>query len=634
MSAAAPPPRRRRVTWSLALQLRVGFAMALALALAVFAAAWWVAQEYRRDVDIAYGEELRTAVQLAEAESALWQLRYDFPEFMVADAEEQRRILGEQDRWYAVVEERLDAYTETARDGDAKRALTDLRSAYWRYKDTRPKFFELWLAGEKDQAIAWRALTSTPFGAQTATAFATQITLQRSIAQRAQAESERKARLALGLVTAIAIALLAMLVGGYIYLARMLRPIRALQARSVRTVEEMLDIRLEVAGGNEVTSLVESVERMSAAFASHAGEIAKSQEDLLRLNADLERRVSDRTEALGRSLADLEQQNRDAALLAELSGLLQSCHSVEEAGEIIGRYCAKAYPGAPGAVYLFQPSRNYLDRLAGWGDPLPAASFAPEGCWALRRGRAHRPRGDDLALACAHARAQAGEALCIPLNAQEGAIGLLHLEAGAQAEKTAQPMAEQLALALANLRLRQTLRDQSIRDALTGLHNRRYLEESLVREIAAAKRAGRELAVFMLDADHFKRFNDQHGHEAGDAVLRAIGRLLKGAVRASDLACRFGGEEFTVVLIGCDLKSAREWAGRLAADTRRLEVKHAGKSLPQVTLSMGLALYPGNGEDPESLLQSADLALYEAKHAGRDRLAVALAPGVLQANGA
>jgi diguanylate cyclase (GGDEF)-like protein len=319
----------------------------------------------------------------------------------------------------------------------------------------------------------------------------------------------------------------------------------------------------------------------------------------------------------------VEQQNRDAAWLAEFSGLLQTCHNLEEAADVIARFSGQAFPDAPGGVYLFQPSRNYLDRLAAWGAPVPVQSFGPGECWALRRGRPHSPRGEHVVLTCAHARPEAEDALCIPLSAHGTPIGLLHLEAAGGMAHLAQLMAEQLSLALANLKLRETLRDQSIRDELTGLHNRRYLEESLDRDLAAARRAGTPVAVLMLDADHFKRFNDQHGHEAGDAVLRAIGRTLKASVRASDLACRYGGEEFTVVLIGCDADRARDWAARVATDLARLEIDHAGRRLPAITLSMGLAMYPANGDEPQTLLQAADIALYEAKHSGRNRLVAA-----------
>lgn len=185
--------------------------------------------------------------------------------------------------------------------------------------------------------------------------------------------------------------------------------------------------------------------------------------------------------------------------------------------------------------------------------------------------------------------------------------------------------AAQIGMALANLRLRDSLREQSIRDVLTGLFNRRYLEESLGRELARAARDGRDgrgLAVFMLDVDHFKKFNDSYGHEAGDAVLRALGQNLRDNGRAGDLPCRFGGEEFTVVLPGATLEAAREWGERLMQRVRRMEVRVGGQVLPGITVSLGLAMFPEHGNDRETLLQAADLALYDAKHSGRDRMAV------------
>jgi len=177
-------------------------------------------------------------------------------------------------------------------------------------------------------------------------------------------------------------------------------------------------------------------------------------------------------------------------------------------------------------------------------------------------------------------------------------------------QELAEALAAQVGMALANLRLRETLHQQSIRDALTGLYNRRYLEGAL------------PLAVFMLDVDHFKNFNDTWGHDAGDAVLRALGHALRDNCRQADIACRFGGEEFTLVLPDADLPAAREWAERLMQRVRTMEVKAGGQSLPKITVSMGLALLPADGDDAETLLQAADLALYDAKHAGRDRLVV------------
>ncbi len=184
-------------------------------------------------------------------------------------------------------------------------------------------------------------------------------------------------------------------------------------------------------------------------------------------------------------------------------------------------------------------------------------------------------------------------------------------------------LSEQIALALSNIRLRENLRQQTIRDALTGLYNRRFLEESLNREMARCKRNGAIFSVLMMDVDHFKRFNDTHGHDAGDSVLRTVGRVLQESSREGDIACRFGGEEFVIVLPDTDREGAATRAGRILAAVRDLHVTHNGKALGSITASIGLAMHPQNGETVKALIQSADKALYAAKGAGRDRIVVA-----------
>jgi diguanylate cyclase (GGDEF)-like protein len=188
----------------------------------------------------------------------------------------------------------------------------------------------------------------------------------------------------------------------------------------------------------------------------------------------------------------------------------------------------------------------------------------------------------------------------------------------------ARALADQIALAISNIRLRETLHRQSIRDPLTGLFNRRYLEESLQREVARAERTARPLALLMLDVDHFKRFNDSYGHEAGDAVLRALGRLLRQSVREGDIACRFGGEEFVVLLPEATLETAQERAERIRDEARRIRIHREGRYLDPVSVSFGVAIYPDHGVSAETLLAAADAALYRAKSSGRDRVMVSL----------
>jgi len=353
----------------------------------------------------------------------------------------------------------------------------------------------------------------------------------------------------------------------------------------------------------------------------------------------LQRRVVERTAELELTLSRVERQSRQAALLAELGGFLAACTTSEEASDTVARFAPQLYPEWSGVIYLVNPSRNQLLAAGRWGVAPPARdALAHEDCWALRRGQTHRAGGSRTGLVCAHIASDvAAETLCLPMVAQGELLGLLHIVSampgggdpdgiGDLAERVILQVAEATSMAIANLKLRDTLRQQSIRDPLTGLYNRRFLEESLGRELALAQRKGDSLATFMLDVDHFKRFNDSYGHEAGDAVLRTLGRTLKEMARASDIVCRFGGEEFTAVLIGARLDGAVEWGDRLMSRVRKLDTKGGGQPLGRITISMGLALYPGHGQDIETLLQAADVALYEAKRSGRDRLVVYQAP--------
>jgi diguanylate cyclase (GGDEF)-like protein len=180
-----------------------------------------------------------------------------------------------------------------------------------------------------------------------------------------------------------------------------------------------------------------------------------------------------------------------------------------------------------------------------------------------------------------------------------------------------------MALALANLRLRESLRNQSIRDPLTGLFNRRYMQESLEREIHRANRDQSPIGVVMIDLDHFKNFNDTFGHPAGDALLRALAHLLQSHVRGEDIACRYGGEEFALILPHTSLDVTWQRAELLREKFKHLQPLHDGQVLGSITLSVGVAVYPAHGANGEAVLQAADSALYRAKHSGRDRAVTA-----------
>ena len=191
--------------------------------------------------------------------------------------------------------------------------------------------------------------------------------------------------------------------------------------------------------------------------------------------------------------------------------------------------------------------------------------------------------------------------------------------------------AGQVGLSVANIRLREALRTQSIRDPLTGLYNRRYLTEMLDREIRRAVRSEQPVGVLMIDLDHFKKFNDTYGHDAGDTVLRETATVLTKSIRIEDMVCRYGGEEFVIILPTADLNAAHGRAERIRAKIRELTVLHQGQSLGMITISVGVAALPQHGTDPKQLLEAADAALYRAKKEGRDRVVDADPPAVPEA---
>jgi diguanylate cyclase (GGDEF)-like protein len=258
----------------------------------------------------------------------------------------------------------------------------------------------------------------------------------------------------------------------------------------------------------------------------------------------------------------------------------------------------------------------------------------PSDCWALKRGQPHLTNGPDD-LCCPHYAAAApgaGGSLCVPLVTQGEVIGVLYLEgidADAPTRRSQVALvtrfAEQIALALSNVRLRETLRRQSIIDPLTGLFNRRFMDETLHRELIRADRKGTSLSLLVLDLDHFKQLNDTHGHDAGDAVLKAVSHLIRQNVRESDLACRFGGEEMVVILPECDAAAAVERSEKIRDAIATLTVQHAGLTISAVTASLGVAVSSQHGTVAETLLRTADQALYRAKHGGRNRVVMASA---------
>ncbi|MGN6224601.1 diguanylate cyclase [Pseudoxanthomonas sp.] len=357
----------------------------------------------------------------------------------------------------------------------------------------------------------------------------------------------------------------------------------------------------------------------------------------IRRRASAEAASSDARRQLMVTIEKLEAHGADLNDLSRYSGMLQSCVRSEEAIRLATQHFSRLLPNVGGTLYRIRASQDYAEEAAHWGEHAlhSGAMFPLEACWALRRGQPHMHRAHAEMLGCTHLVAPALHAepttACIPLIAQGTQLGLLYLSSHDDGFLARQDLvetaAEQLSMALSNLELQERLRIQSIREPLTGLFNRRYLEESLARELARCERRGLPLSVMMMDLDHFKAFNDLHGHVGGDTLLSGFGQLLLRLARAEDIACRYGGEEFTLILPETDAETARERAESIRAAVAAMRIRHMGQELPAVTVSIGVASFPLNGREGESLIRHADEALYRAKRGGRDRVEMAAVAG-------
>jgi diguanylate cyclase (GGDEF)-like protein len=352
---------------------------------------------------------------------------------------------------------------------------------------------------------------------------------------------------------------------------------------------------------------------------------------------NLQDQLEQANEELQHRADELEEHGREMALLVRMGELLESCQSLDEAYAVVAGIAEPLFAGDAGVVYALASSGSVVEAVSAWGSPPPSRTvFSPTDCWALRSGRLHVVHDGDPELKCPHVEEPIGSGLlCEPLVAQTETLGLLHVQVRRRAagkaraalladrERLVQTLGKQVALALANIRLRATLREQSARDSLTGLFNRRYMEESLDREVRRAAREGYGLGVLLADLDNFKQLNDAFGHAAGDAVLRQIGRFLASAVRGEDIACRFGGEEFVVILPKASLKDAYRRAEALREGFKARSLDEPDPFSPTATMSVGVAAYPEHGTSAAGLILAADSAMYLAKAQGRDRVVVA-----------
>ncbi|MCP5195937.1 MAG: diguanylate cyclase [Gammaproteobacteria bacterium] len=343
--------------------------------------------------------------------------------------------------------------------------------------------------------------------------------------------------------------------------------------------------------------------------------------------------LRDREEVLRHSLAEIQRHVAQMAALNHLNDSLLSCETREEAYAVIAPAAGLLFTPHVGRLFAMDDETAELRCVAAWGCTAdnPPSPFNRRDCWALQRGKPLDAADLAYDVRCRHFQGGPEDIhLCLPLAVRGETLGVLQIgirerltTADAQGLRHLAIVAsESIELALSNLKLREVLREQAIRDPLTGLFNRRYLDETLPRELHRCRRAHEPVAVAMLDIDHFKHFNDVYGHESGDRVLQAVGSLLRQSLRAGDIACRYGGEEMTLVLPGA---AANEVWARLEAlrqTIMQLHLHHRERELPVITVSIGLAAAGADEADAVALLRRADAALYRAKAQGRNRIVI------------
>jgi len=329
---------------------------------------------------------------------------------------------------------------------------------------------------------------------------------------------------------------------------------------------------------------------------------------------------------------ELQWRDREMQLLNSMNDLLQSCMTQAEAYQVITLSAGDLFSGYNGCLAILHGRDQHLEVVARWGiEMIMQSTFSLDDCWALRRGQLHEVVNPQAGLLCHHFihPPQAGY-LCLPLTVQGETLGVLCLidnaiRTGKHQSGTGQlavTVGETIKLSLSNLKLRDELRQQAIHDPLTGLFNRRYLDETLPRELHMAQRRKTPLCVVMLDLDGLKQLNDSLGHGAGDMLLRKFGRVLRERLRISDISCRYGGDEFVLVLPDSSIADTQERLEQIRTFLRGHQIHYGEQAFGMLTLSAGIAQTPEHGTTISELLQAADEAMYAAKQAGRDRIVI------------
>lgn len=326
-------------------------------------------------------------------------------------------------------------------------------------------------------------------------------------------------------------------------------------------------------------------------------------------------------------IEDLSASNYQLVLINNMNETLQTCQQSEEAYLVINHSAEGLFSNLSGGLIVGEMMANDMKTVLQWGGhPNLKKNMVPKDCWALRTGHAYIVNDSKKQLLCSHYESPPqGGTMCVPQISHSGASAVMVIMARpgelitTHQQRLANTFNDVIKLSLMNIRLLEMLNQQSIRDPLTLLYNRRFLDEALPRELARINREKKCLCVCMIDIDFFKQFNDNYGHEAGDEVLKVIGKLLTESIRKNDIACRLGGEEFILIFVDTAMDAVLPKVQKICENIKNARLTFREQLLSRITVSVGVAEAPIHGNNVKDLLRAADEALYTAKKNGRDR---------------
>lgn len=415
-------------------------------------------------------------------------------------------------------------------------------------------------------------------------------------------------------------------------------PLTELQLMTMKINSKDLNTSFKTKRTDEIGMLIRAMETMRLDFCRS---IISLEEESQR------KKISDKmlhtmNLKMSRWVSELDGKTKEVNILNEMTKQISLAVTQPEFFSLVQKYMKQLFSSESGSIYIISEDGKMFDEVLNWGEIYASDNLDSNTCWALRTGRQYNIGvNTESNLICKHLIvdkiiASSINATCIPMISSTGVIGIFSLRSKANyfvklnmpterrkfdRQQIVVAVAENITLAYSNLKSRLELEKKSIIDSLTGLYNRRYMFETLDKEIHIATKQDSSIGIIMLDIDNFKLFNDKYGHAYGDTILQSLGNMVNSLIRKEDTACRYGGEEFLIILPRMNRNETKKFAEILLRSTREQKIVFNDNKINNehiLTISIGFSIFPGNGFNSLEILNSTDAALYEAKKAGKN----------------